>query len=193
MVSLSESYIKTLSLLEEGESAEASREFNRGFVPTVKKLYSEAATTYPTRFSRVDDWCAWTKQLYIFTRRAENAFRDGQTEEALEKLSSLREHFYALHVESQTQKSNDYIYDYLVKTRAEQPAVDELNSILILVGNAEPSAKASADLEAYEKARSTWSDRVAPLLEDGAIVPGEIEMLRQVTEEFYRDFGIQFE
>jgi len=193
MASLGESYVKTLDLVAGDKLGEASGEFKKGFLQPVKKLYSEAAGTYPPRFSKVDDWCAWSKRLYLLTRKAENALRDGQTQQARDELSSLREHFYLLHVEAETQKSNDYIYAFLVKARAEQPDVAELNSIAAMVLNAEPCASTKADLDAYENARSTWSSTVSALLQDNRVEADELEPLRQATEQFYRNFGIQFE
>ncbi len=193
MALLAESYVRTLDLLQEERTIEASQEFERNFVQPVKKLYAEAADVYPPRFSKVGDWCAWSKRLYILSRRTENAFRDGQTQEALETLSSLREHFYILHVEAETQKSNDYIYAFLMKARAEQPDVAELSSIAALVLDAEPCTNTGADADDYEEARSAWSSTVSALLQDGTIDADELAPLREVTDEFYRDFGIQFE
>jgi len=193
MVLLAESYVKTLDLLQEERAIEASQEFKRNFVQPVKKLYSEAAEVYPPRFSKVDDWCAWTKRLYVLTRKAENALRDGQTQQALAELSRLREHFYLLHVEAETQKSNDYIYAFLMRAQAEHPDAAELNSLATLVMDAEPCRSTGADADGYEKARSDWSSTVTALLEDGTIDADEIGPLREITYDFYRSFGVQFE
>ena len=57
MLSLSKSYARTLELLDEGKVAEAGANFQKEFVATVKKLYSEAAQTYPLRFKKAENWC----------------------------------------------------------------------------------------------------------------------------------------
>jgi hypothetical protein len=80
-----------------------------------------------------------------------------------------------------------------MKAQADQPDVAELSSIAALVLDAEPCASTKTDADAYEKARSGWSSTVTPLLEDGTVDADEVEPLRQITYEFYRSFGIQFE
>lgn len=193
MAELSESYLKTLSLLDEGSATEAYKEFKTGFVTNTKKLYSEASSTYPLRFSKMKDWCDWTKRFYVLTRNTEDALKEGQSDKARETLASLREHFHVLHVRAQLQKSNDYIYAYRAKLLEDSPAADELNSIRASLEQAPLSARANGGTTAYEAAKSDWSTIVTSLLQDGVLDPDEIQPLRITTENFYRDFGLRFE
>jgi hypothetical protein len=82
MNDLSESYATSLDLVEKDKPAEAKDQFSRGFVLTVKKLYSEAGQTYPVRFAKAECWTAWTKKLYVLTRKAEDAFGKGDIDQA---------------------------------------------------------------------------------------------------------------
>lgn len=193
MATMSGSYVKTLDLLGANKMEEATKEFQQGFVTTVKKLYSQAASTYPTRFAKMDNWCNWAKQLYVLTREAEDALTGGKKAEALKKLAELREHFNGLHEKTQTQKSNDYIHGFRQKVESGKARVEELKALMAALDKAEPSAKAKAEAEAYAKAKAEWSKEVSAILESGKIKRGEIKPLRQSTEKLYREFGIQFE
>jgi hypothetical protein len=53
MIDLGHSYPKTLSLLEQGKLDAALTEYRTGCLASIKKLYSEAASTYPVRFSKL--------------------------------------------------------------------------------------------------------------------------------------------
>lgn len=193
VTSLSDSYGRTLDLLESNKSKEAAKEFCNGFVKTIKKLYSEAAENYPARFSKGRDWGSWTRNLYILTRKCENALRETNTDEARTRLASLREHFYKLHEETGTSKSSDFIYAFRKAAWKDKPSIDELKALRDALEKAKPSNKASADEETFRKARAQWAGRIDPILEDGVIEPSELEPLRTATETFYRSFGLQFE
>jgi hypothetical protein len=69
VISLSDSYGRTLDLLESNTPKEAAKEFRNGFVKTIKKLYSKASENYPARFSKGRDWRGWARNLYILTRK----------------------------------------------------------------------------------------------------------------------------
>lgn len=192
---MSEGYAGTLGSLDAGKAEEASRLFKRRCVQAVKKLYAEAAETYPVRFSGAEDydWCAWTRQLYVLTRRIEDALEQGRLDEAIERLPGLREHFYGLHVEAKTLKANDHIYAYLRELLDDAPSLDDLVEIQEFLSKAEPSAKALAEGEAYERAKSRWTEAVGVIVDDGAIDSAELPALREASQRFYEEFGIQFE
>ena len=193
MSALSESYVATLSLLDNGDVQSAASQFESNFVAVSKKLYSEAASIYPLRFSKMKDWCDWTKRFYSLTRKTQTALGNRQTEEARSLLSDLRGHFLFLHTASTTQKSNDYIYAYLLETRADRPETMELAWLQTLVEFGKPAAKARASPTEFAKAESAWSDQIALVMRDGSLEDGELELLRVATARFYRDFGVQFE
>jgi len=193
MEKLSLSYLATLDLLEQDKVDEAAKEYTRGFVAPMKKLYSEAAETYPLRFSKMDEWCKWTKRVYIWTRRTEETFKKNEPEKAAEYLPLFREYFYVLHEKAKVLKSNDHIYAFHKELGADEPSLDALRSVLEALEEAEPSMKAEADEDTYRQAKAKWRDQVTPILEAESLTPGQLDQLRQITTPFYRDLGIQFE
>ena len=83
MIRLAESHPKTLALLNDGKVEEAALEYRSEYLASIKKLYSEAAKTYPVRFSKAEHWCVWTKELYILSRKIEEALKKKDSEGAL--------------------------------------------------------------------------------------------------------------
>jgi len=193
MVALSESYVKTLDPLAAGRTAEAATEFHDNFTPTVKKLYSEAAQIYPVRFSKSENWCIWTKQLYVQTIKLDETLGKGDQAEALKMLADLREHINNLHLQTQTQKANDFIYAFHRQLAQPAPEARELSALADKLAKADPSAKAKANAEAYGKARAEWSRQAEAALEGGTLDSGKRRALRASTEKFYHDYGMQFE
>ncbi|MCK5644944.1 MAG: hypothetical protein KAJ19_29360 [Gammaproteobacteria bacterium] len=193
VTSLSDSYGRTLDLLDSNKPKESAKEFRNGFVKTIKKLYSEASENYPARFSKGRDWSGWARNLYILTRKCENALRETNTDEARTRLASLREHFYKLHEETDTSKSSDLIYAFRKAARKDKPSIDELKPLRDALEKAKPSMKAKAEQEAFREAGMRWAGRIDSILQDGVIEPSELEPLRTATETFYRSFGLQFE
>jgi len=193
MASLSDSYAQTLELAKGEKWDQATAVYRQQFVPTIKKLYSEAAQTYPVRFKKIDDWCAWTRNLYLLTRKAEAAFADKKPQEALPHLAELRRHIHNMHVATEVLKTNDHIYAFQMETSKDTPAAKALKEARGALDGAQLSAKAKKNLDAYKEAKATWVAAVDPLLADGEIQPGERDALRAATDTFYRAFGIQFE
>jgi len=193
MQTLSDSYVKTLELLKANKSEEASQEFLQNFVTTVKKLFSETENMYPPKFSKITDWCSWVKQLYRLTLTTEKVLKKNEIENVNKALLLIRDHFYNLHFETKTEKSNDFIYLINIKSNKDDVDVKDLKSILKQLEKAELSAKAKANEEDYKKAKSEWLSKVNELLGDDKVASDELASLRQVTEKFYNEFGIQFE
>lgn len=199
MVKLSDSYAKTVDLVEAGNYPEASKEYGANFVPVMKKLYSEAAEIYPPRFSKVDEWCKWTKRVYIFTRRTEETLEaaaeagSAEPEQAMKYLMALREYFYFLHDDSEYLRSSDFIYAFHKELLDEQPDAARLRSLIEALEEAEPSMNAAADADAYGAVRKEWAGKVTPLLDGGAPEGDALTQLRDATKPFYRQYGIQFE
>jgi len=193
MNDLSESYATSLDLLEQDKSAEAKDQFRRGFVMTVKKLYSEAGQTYPVRFAKSECWSAWTKKLYIVTRKAEIAFGKGDLDQARILLPELRRHFYDLHKSVGQQKSNDNIYAFLVMLDDEKLSADKLKSALEAVETAELALKAKAETEVYSQVKTSWKQQVESVLSSGKLDKDQRDQLRVSTAALYGAYGIQFE
>ena len=194
MKALSDSYVKTLELLKANKPEEASKEFTENFVAVVKKLFSETENTYPPKFSKNSDcWCTWVKELYKITVTTDKILKKNEVENATKMLSTLREHFYKLHIQTKTEKTNDYIYAFYVGANKDTQDLKELKSIQEELDKAELSVKAKAQEEDYKKAKSEWLSKVSELLKADTIAPEALTSLRQVTEKFYNEFGIQFE
>jgi len=193
MVSLSASYEKTVELLDANKTQEARDEFRTRFVPTVKKLYTEAPKTYPTRFSKINDWCSWAKGLYTMSLSADKVLAGDDAAASKKMLVGLRAHFYGLHRETQTLGVNDWIYAFSLAVAEAKSAPEVLRGLRDKVEKAQLSVKAKGDAGAFNTAKAQWLGTVDPALKDGVIDATELRALRTATEKFYRAFGMQFE
>ena len=193
MSSLATSYLKTLVCLEDGKLNEATLEYRKGYLANVKKLYSEAAKTYPVRFSKAESWCVWTKKLYVLSRQTENVLNTWDSEKALKLLEELRKHFYALHKETETFHCNDLIYEFRTEATKSEPSKEQLERIMKQLEKAEPSYIARKKANEYTEAKNAWKKAITPLLDDGQIDSSEQDSFRKASEAFYRAFGIQYE
>jgi hypothetical protein len=193
MSNLAGSYLKTLVFLDDEKVGQAALEYRKGYMANVKKLYSEAAKTYPLRFSKAEHWCVWTKKLYTLSRQTEEALKKEDAKKALTLLEEARKHFYALHKETETFHCNDHIYEFRMEALKSELSGKKLNDIMKRLDEAEPSCIARKKSKEYIEAKDRWKRDVTPLLDDGRIEESEQELLRKVSETFYRAFGIQFE
>lgn len=189
MTDLSASYATSVDLLEQSKAAEAAVHYRRYFVPTVKKLYVEAGKTYPLRYEGATCWTAWTKQLYILTRKAEDAFEAGDVESAKKFMAELRRHFYDLHEQTGRLKANDQIYAFQRLVLDEGASQEGLRAALDKVVNADPPLKVNAD--DFTQARDEWKGAVTPMI-DGFSADKRDDVLKS-TEAFYKSFGTRFE
>ena len=193
MDQMASSYLKTLVCLEGGKIGEATLEYRKGYLASVKKLYAEAGSTYPLRFSKAEHWCVWTKKLYVLSRRTEEALKAQDSKKALKLLEESRGHFYALHKETGTFHCNDLIYELRMEAAKSQPSEAQLQAVVKKLDQAAPSCIARKKAEAYAEAIDAWKKAIAPLLDDGRIDPSEKYALNKASEVFYRAFGIQYE
>jgi len=193
MICLGEGYLKTLDCLDKGNLEQAEKEYRKGYMANVKKLYAEAGSTYPLRFSKADHWCVWTKKLYVLSRQTEEVLKKRNSEQALDMLEQVRRHFYQLHEETGTFHCNDLVYEFYTETAQPKPSEDQLQKIMKQLEKAEPSCIAKEKAELYANAKSAWQTAVTPLLNDGEIDSSERDSLRKATDTFYRAFGIQYE
>lgn len=190
---LAVSYLKTVAYLDEGKLVEAKLEYRKGYLYNVKKLYSEAAKTYPVRFSKAKHWCVWTKKLYMLSRQTEEALKKKDSEKTLRLLEEARRHFYELHKETETLHCNDLIYEFRREATKSKPSKEQLERIVKQLEGAEPSRTARKKAKEYAKAKTTWKKVVSPLMDDGLIDSLEQDSFREATEAFYRAFGVQYE
>jgi hypothetical protein len=204
-IALSQSHEKTLRLLEAGKNVEAHSEFRERFQVTVREIYGEAAVVSPERFSKSKNWSAWLRHLYALSVTAEKALRaparpsDNHEEsialrdKAKSPLEKLRDHFYRLHLETESRKANDYLYAFYKEAMKEHPAVSELKALLVALEKAVSSLKMKDNREMYQKAKDDWTKRIGPILADNIVAPSEIKPLRSATGVFYRAYGMQIE
>ena len=187
------SCLKTLVLLDDAKLEEATLEYRKGYLANVKKLYAEAGSTYPLRFSKAEHWCVWTKKLYVLSRRTEEALKTRDSKKALGLLEELRGHFYALHEETETLHCNDLIYAFRTEAARSELSEERLQAIVKRLEKAEPSFVARNKSKEYTEAKDTWKRAITPLLDDGRIDSAEQDSLQKASEAFYRAFGIQYE
>ena len=193
MATLSDSYARTLALMDKSDLGAASAEFNGRFVPAVKKLYSEAASTYPVRFSKVKEWCDWSKTLYKQTLLTAKALQSKKQTDAQQNLQEIRQLFYKIHAEAELLKNSDYIFLFKSMVGKDNPNAEKVTSIIKMIEGAAPSVKTKAEPDAYKQALTSWKDQVAEIIKDNSISPDELTKLRTITESLYRQYGVQFQ
>lgn len=185
MERLANSYGAVLDHQSAGRTKEAAAEFRANYLQVVKKVFTEAPQTYPTRFSKINDWCTWVAQLYVMSVKTDTALA-GNSADSAKLLEGLRQHFYNLHKETQTLSVSDAIYAFRTEAIAAQPSVEKLKSLKEAVEKAPTSAKARLDGTKFTEAKAKWATVV-----DAAIADGKVPALREATETFYRAYGIQ--
>ena len=193
MVSLSDSYAETTDLLDAGKTKAAAEEFSRHFTPPLKKLYSEAGQVYPLRFANAKAWCEWTKRFYTLTRETEDCLAENRRREARTLLEALRKHVYDLHVETKTQKTNDYVYALHLYASEKRPDALRLRATNEGLAKAEPSAKAEAEPEFFEESKKAWQGQTGKALAQDKVPLRQKKKLRKAANRFYREFGVQFQ
>jgi hypothetical protein len=193
MSRLGEGYLKTLDCLDKGNLEQAELEYRKGYMANVKKLYAEAGSTYPLRFSKADHWCVWTKKLYVLSRQTEEVLKKRDSEQALKLLEQARRHFYLLHEETGTFHCNDLVYEFYAEAAEPKPFEKQLQKIMKQLEKAEPSCIAKEKVKEYTEAKNAWQKAITALLDDGEIDSSERDSLRKASEVFYRAFGIQYE
>ncbi len=193
MERLALSHCATLTFLDDGKVEQATLEYRKEYLGTIKKLYSEAAKTYPVRFSKAEHWCVWTKDLYILSRKIEEALKENDSEKALKLLEQARGHFHSLHKETETLHCNDLIYEFRAEAAKEKPSPEKLQNIVKKLDAAEPSCIAKSKADEYSEAKDVWKKAIEPLISDDQIDPSQHDSLKKASETFYRSFGIQYE
>jgi hypothetical protein len=195
MTDLGRSYPKTLTLLDQGKTGEALIEYRTGCLASIKKLYSEAAKTYPVRFSAAETWCVWTKKLYVISVQVDKAIRAKEVKQAQSRLAEMRAHFYQLHQETGTLNSNDLIYAFYQEVFKAAPSSAALTEIMTQFGEARPCllARDKNVEQLYALARDSWLKTVTLILKDESLSDADLATLRDASGQFYRVYGAQFE
>jgi hypothetical protein len=193
MSRLAESHLNTLNHIDNGKLEQAEQEYRKGYMANIKKLYSEAAKTYPLRFSKAEHWCVWTKKLYVLSRQTEEVLKKRDSKKAFKLLEETREHFYLLHEETETIHCNDIVYKLHTEATQDKLSEEQFQKIIKQLEKTEPSSIAKEKAEEYIEAKNTWQKAIKPLLNDGEIDSSERKTLGDATEVLYRAFGIQYE
>jgi len=180
MVSLSDVYVRTLDLLNEKKAKEASALFGNQFVTGIKKLYSEVAETYPERFAKTDNWCVWTRHLYMLTRMTEDALGKNDQEKVREYLVFLREHFNVLHVKAEFLNKNDFIYNYHLKLSSDDPLICKIPDYRI---SASQLKAATAGASAEEKQQLPKLVKDPPGVSPDASLVDQLKALHKMVSD----------
>lgn len=190
---LNSSYLKTRELLSAGKTKEAYEEFHVNFLQAVKKIYSEASATYPTRFNKVENWCSWVKELYVNSGKADKALANAQIEEAHKLLAALREEFFNLHKEAGIAQANDVVYAIRTEAAKDKPSAEEIKGLSAKLAEAKPSSKSRMAAADFTGACGKFMEAANPLVADGKIEPAEVAPLRNAAEQLYEAFGVELE
>lgn len=195
MIDLGRSYTKTLSLLEKDKPGEALTEYRMGYLASIKKLYSEAASTYPVRFAKAKAWCVWTKKLYVLSVQTEKALRAKKVKQVRELLAETRQHFYLLHEETETLNGNDWIYAFHEELGEKAPSVAALKKIMTQFGQAKPCLLAQDKnvQPLYDLAKDAWLEAVTQILKAKTLSDTDLATLREASGRFHKAYGLQFE
>lgn len=197
---LSLSYRKTLSLLDRGNTALAASEFRNSFVTATKVFYAESSEVPPKRYLNDANWKVEIKNLYVQTQKTAGFLEKGDVNNARTGLESLREFFYKLHTANKINIANDAIYAFkkeldrdLSKGGLTEEELIRLNSLKAQVSEAAPSITIKEWQERYNEKAKAWMDEAGRILSQAAPDKGQIRRLREITDEFYLDYGMDFE
>jgi len=193
VVRLTTAYQQTQDAVAEGKTANAAAIFAKDFDPLTKSLVRIMPQTYPPRFRRIGDWCAWIEGLSKKSGETLAALRKGDEREVALGLDGLRAHFFNLHRETQLINKSDLIYLFWKSAWGEKPAAESLQQVITLLETAPHSRSTGARGAQFDNLRKTWLAQVEPILKDGNVGPDEIATLRNATDVFYRRFGRDFE
>ena len=189
----SESFVKTVTLLNQSDVKGARKEFSDNFIPAEKKLYEKLAKTYPLRFKKMTGWCDWIFALHHITKQANAALSSGNIRKARVFLDKLRKQFFILHYKSDQRKCNDHILAFYISAHRPKPSVSNLKITRDLLRNCDLSLKAKSDPDRYHKAVKEWAEKVDPILASGQLNDEKLKTLREATDKLYFEFGIPFE
>jgi len=199
-VKLSASYRKTVFSLKEGKTTAASREFKTFFAPEVKKLYTETAETAPKIY--IDD-CNWNEKikiLYITTQKTAVFLEKRDVKNSKAGLESLREFFYKLHTDNKINIASDAIYAFRKELNEFPPGktltkkqTAILSSLKSKIFQAAPSEAMKKDKGKFNAEANAWSDAAGRILSRKKIDAPQIKLLRDSTEKFYFNYGMDFE
>jgi hypothetical protein len=192
---LSKGYTTATEMLdsEDVACADVHAEFRKGFLATVKKVFTESYAVPPARFQDKAHWCAWIQQLYKSARRTEDALKNGSRAEGQQRLEAMREQFHELHTRNGTERSNNYLYAFHQALSGPDLDANRLQSLQAHLMKAKLSRRANSNKKRFNAARSAWGERVEQALKDGKLSADEMVMLQHETEPFYREFGSPFE
>ena len=162
-------------------------------MPAVKKLFSEAAQTYPERFKGVDDWCGWIRGVYITTMKADKALAAGNADQANSLILSLRKSFYELRDQTKSLQANDIVFALEIESQKANPDASQIKSLTQKLAESKLSPKAQGSADDFVKAKSDYTTKVNPIVADQKIDGGKLPELRSATHTLYKAYGTQLE
>jgi len=145
------------------------------------------------RFENAICWTDWTKKLYQLSHKAEDALKAGEIDEARDLLLELRCHFYDLHDQCDSVKSNDALFAVMEMLNREDVTAKQITEAVDVLLAAEPCRKAKAENDAYGQTLNQWLAEVKPILEKNDLSENDRIRLRDITQPFYKLYALQFE
>lgn len=199
-VKLSDSYRKTVLLLDAGKTADASSEFKTSFVPEIKKFYSESAETPPRRYLVDCNWNEKIKNLYVLTQKTAGYLDKGDVKNSGDGLASIREFFYKLNADNKIFTAGGAVYAFRKEVdmisskksllKGDVAALNSLKSKIFEVAASSPPKTGKEQFEADAKA---WDEQASKLLSALPVDAVRIKKLKEITDGFYLKYGMNLE
>lgn len=197
---ISDCHAQAVGLLKNGEAKQALDLYEEEFLPTVKSLDEVASSTYPKRFSKIDDWCGWMAELKsrvveLKPLLEKQPAKGGEECAALiARIEDIHGHFFKLHEMTDTRKVSDFIYALRRECLKEKPDAVALRKYQEGLSWAGFTRHVQVHREDYQAALKKWEDVALPILKDATSISssGRRSLLKAI-EPFYMTFGTQME
>ena len=197
---MSESFCKVYQFLDEGKTKEATAEFRSSFAPQMMILFMKAENTAPKRYEKYKKWNYRLKELNDRVKRILAILRDENFPALQKELDSIRMVFCSIHRDNKMDFANDAILAFKLKlddiNPASGPSRKEADALLKLIEEME-DAEFSLRMEDNEAAFSAdcekWIGEVGTILKSNWINNKQKARLREITDDFYKTYGRDFE
>jgi hypothetical protein len=187
---LNKSYTATIDLLMANKTSDAYAEFHANFVPAIKKVFSEAATSSPERFKSAEDWTAWVRSLYIATIRIDGVLAKGNATDAQLLLNRVHNDFYDLHRQTNTLKANDLAFALNAEVNQANPDLDKVKKLAGQLASAPCPAGSTLQPEQWQSAQTSFAGKINPALKS----PNpDLGVLREAAKSMCDTVGKQLE
>jgi len=197
---MSESFCKVYLLLDEGKTKEAAAEFRSSFAPQVVRLFMKAQNTAPKRYEKYKKWKYRVRELNNLVRKILAILR-GENFPALRKeLDSIRMLFYCIHRDNKMNFANDAILSFKLKLDGIRPASGipkneavALAKLIKEIDDAAFSLRMEENEDAFYEDCEKWASEAKAILGSDGVEVEQAARLKEITNTFYKTYGMDFE